>query len=298
MISLLQAFFYTISLRINAICKVFDNPKSLLTSPFTLYQISPIWESVRTGLASGILIKYNEANEAIVMKHKEYSYINKEFIGNLPWVTDCDFSFIKTLPFAIKEKYFKDETIIHQEDINQFVFYIEKGRVKYSVLGSDGREKTVAIILEGNIFGEISSWDGFLSPCSVIAVTDEVIVYRVDNAKIFCEKPEYIKEFIDNLVKKNRMLISEIVAFNMKDTITRLATCILNLAKKFGVKSNTGSTKILVRFTHQQMGDLMGVSRVTVTNILNRMRKEEIIDFDSGYLVIKDEEKLKSIVLM
>lgn len=231
------------------------------------------------------------------MKHEEYGFISKELISHLPWVSDCNFSFIKGVPFARKERYLKDEIIIHQEEDNWDIFYIEKGRVKYSVFSNDGEEKTIAIIIEGNIFGEISAWDNFPSPCSVIAITDETIVYRIDNIDVFLENPGYVNELITNLVRKNRMLISEIVALNMKDATSRLATCVLNLSKKYGVKNKGGHKKILVRFTHQQMGDLMGVSRVTVTNILNKMRKEKIINYDSGFLLVKDEEKLEEMAL-
>lgn len=228
-------------------------------------------------------------------REEEYGYINKKIIGHLPWVSDCDFSFIKMIPNAKKEKYLKNQIIISQEEYNHNIYYIEKGRVKYSAFDVCGQEKTIAIIIEGNIFGEISAWDGLPTLCSVIAITDEVIAYCINNIGSLFEKSEYVEELITNLVRKNRMFISEIIAHNLKDATMRLATCILNLSKKYGVRNYTGDTKILVHFTHQQMADLMGVSRVTITNILNRMRRDKIIDYNSGFLVVKDEKRLESI---
>lgn len=228
-------------------------------------------------------------------REEEYGHINKEIVSYLPWVSDCDFSFVKTISGAKKEKYLKNQIIIHQDENNNSIYYVEKGRVKYSVFDACGEEKTIAIVIEGNIFGEISAWDNLPTPSSVIAITDEVIAYRIDGIKALLEKPEHINEFITNLVMKNRMFISEIIACNLKDATMRLATCILNLSKKYGIESETGDTKILVHFTHQQMGDLMGVSRVTITNILNKMRKDKVIDYDSGFLVIKDKRELENI---
>lgn len=227
------------------------------------------------------------------MKNKEYGYVSKEFVGDFPWITDCDFSFIKSMSMVQKVTYAKEEIIIHQGESNQNVFYIENGRVKYSIYGIDGREKTIAILIEGNIFGEISSWDGYPSPCSVVAVTNEVVAYRINDIRTLCTKPEHTFEFIKSIIRKNRMLISGSVAYNMKSASSRIATCLLSLSKKFGVSNREGDTEILVHFTHQQLADLMGVSRVTATNILNNMRKEQIISWETRYLIIKDAKKLK-----
>lgn len=229
------------------------------------------------------------------MKKKEYSYESERIIFDLPWISDCDFSFIKNLPCARKKIYLKDEVIMYQGEYNKNIYYIEKGRVKYSVLNSDGKEKTVGIIVEGNIFGEVSAWDDNLGQCSVVSISEEVVVYYISDIKVLLENTKHAKELIKSLVRKNNILMSEVISLNFKKAPQRLAKCILNLSKKYGTENNSGNIKILVSFTHQQMADLLGVSRVTVTNILNNMRKEEIIDYNSNFLVVIDSKRLREI---
>ncbi|RKL62300.1 Crp/Fnr family transcriptional regulator [Thermoanaerobacteraceae bacterium SP2] len=230
------------------------------------------------------------------MQLQEYGFVNKMIIDDLPWIADCDFSFVKKMPGAKKECFFRGNIIIHQGTQNKNIYYIDKGRVRFSVFNIDGEEKTIAIMTEGNIFGEESAWDGLPCPTSVIAITD-VTLYRISGFDGFLDNPGYIREMVTNFVRKNRVLVSEIASVQFKDAYTRLATCIFKLSKKYGVKNkSSGNIIVLVHFTHEQMAALMGTSRVTITNILNKMRKERIIDYDGGLLVITDERKLMKIV--
>lgn len=230
------------------------------------------------------------------MKLEEYSFVNKNVIDDLPWIADCDFSFLKRIPGLQKKYFLKGDIIIYQGDENKYIYYIDKGRVRLSLLNIEGEEKTIAIITAGNIFGEISALDGQPSPTSVIAITD-VVLYKISNFDVFLGNRDFIKEMINSLTRKNRLLLSEIKSIHFKDAYTRLATCIYRLSEKYGIRNEKqGNVKILVHFTHQQMAALMGTSRVTITNILNKMRKEKMIDYEDGFLVVTDEKKLMSIV--
>lgn len=230
------------------------------------------------------------------MQLEEYSFVNKNVIDDLPWIADCDFSFLKRIPGLQKKYFLKGDIIIYQGDENKYIYYIDKGRVRVSLLNIEGEEKTIAIITAGNIFGEISALDGQPSPTSVIAITD-VVLYKISNFDVFLGNRDFIKEMINSLTRKNRLLLSEIKSIHFKDAYTRLATCIYRLSEKYGIRNEKqGNVKILVRFTHQQMAALMGTSRVTITNILNKMRKEKMIDYEDGFLVVTDEKKLMSIV--
>jgi CRP-like cAMP-binding protein len=69
--------------------------------------------------------------------------------------------------------------IFVQGDLADAVFYIQKGKVRLSVLSKSGKEATIGILNEGNFFGEGCLTGQPLRMCSAIAMTD-CAVMRID----------------------------------------------------------------------------------------------------------------------
>lgn len=227
------------------------------------------------------------------MTSEKYSPVTYEIINELPWIADLDFSYIKKMPGVQQKKFLKNSIIIQQDTPNDWIYYIDQGRVRMDLISPEGDEKTIAIVTEGNIFGEISALDGFNTNVSVIAIT-EVILYLIKNDVLLSQGAEVVNKLIISIARKNRLYVAQLEALLFKDALSRLVTCLYGLAIKYGIKKGT-KIFIPVKFTHQQMALLLGCSRVTTTNMLNKLKEEKLIAYEQGSLVILNVEKLNKL---
>ncbi len=227
------------------------------------------------------------------MAAEKYSPVTYEVINELPWIADLDFSCIKTIPGVQQKKYSKNKIIIQQDTPNELIYYIDQGRVRLSIFSYEGDEKTIAIVTEGNIFGEVSALDGFNCNMSVLAITD-VTLYVIKKDILLNQGGELVNKLILSITRKNRLYVAELEALIFKDALSRLVTCLYGLGIKYGLKKDN-KTFIPVKFTHQQMALLLGCSRVTITNMLNKLKEEKLITYEQGFLVILNVERLNKL---
>jgi len=228
-------------------------------------------------------------------------YINNLEILNefetCPWInfTDYDWSCLtKNLqPFFFK----KNEMIYQQQDITEFVYIVNKGRVCISLIGNSGEEKSFFVAEVGCIFGEISVIDDQPNICYAMAVTDTHI-YKVAK-RVFLKELNFNVEFsnmvLKLVVKKTNLLVYQIKQLLFNDANYRVYSSILYLVKSNSKPSENGY-ELTLKFTHQEMAHLTGLSRVSVSNILLSLTAQGILDKEDGYIVINDISLLHSLI--
>jgi len=223
---------------------------------------------------------------------EEYKPASDMVLLELPWLSDFDFSRIGNLPCCVRRSFPKGSPIIVQGASNDFIYMIRKGRVRLSIFNEDGDEKTIAIVTERNIFGEISAFDGSVSPVEVVAITDvDLAVVRSADMRKDLALMHLLTMY---LIRENRLLVSQLEDLVFNDAQTRLAACLYRLSCKYGVKRHN-SVRLPVRFTHQEMALLLGTSRVTVSNVINKLRQDRLIDYEDGFVIILDASGLREV---
>lgn len=218
------------------------------------------------------------------------SEVNKEYS---PWVEkgDSDWS---CLTSGLKPKRFKKDTLIYQQqEDTEYVYLVEKGRVRMSVYSVDGEEKSLFIAEKGCLFGEISCLDSIPNFANATVAADSLI-YEIPK--------QVFKDALNNnhlcalniislLNRKIRILSNQIKQLSFDDSYYRVCNALIHLTKQYGVKNDNGYT-LGIKFTHQEMANLIGLNRVTVTNIFISMANKGILVKENGYYVIKDMDKL------
>jgi len=213
-------------------------------------------------------------------------------IEELPWLSDFDFGEIKNMPTSLMREYPPEFTIISQGQQGSYIYYIDKGRVRIDVLDWQGASLTLAIATEGSIFGDLWALEDTSSPVTVTSITP-VVTYMV-HRDVFLQNSDLLRKLMGFLIRQNRLLLSKVKQLVFTDAYTRFVACLNHLGKKYGVPKEYGIL-VPVRFTHQEMASLLGVSRVTVTNIVGQLRTQGIIDYRQGFVVILDSEKLQTL---
>lgn len=220
-----------------------------------------------------------------MMDRKDYS----------PWIKFDDYKWDTLIEGLRPIKYKKNNIIYHQQTYTGCLYIVKSGRIRLSIYSEDGREKSLFIADKHSLFGELSIFDNLPNFATAMAVTDSQ-VYRIPK-EIFLERLQTDSDLSLNIIKmmtrKTRLLVSQIEELSFKDAYSRVAIALIKLSLCYSSSSPVGS-KLEIKFTHQEMANLLGLSRVTVSQIMSDFINLSILEKKDGYIFLKDINKLKN----
>ncbi|PTV99078.1 CRP/FNR family transcriptional regulator [Halanaerobium saccharolyticum] len=189
--------------------------------------------------------------------------------------------------------YEKDEVIFFENDSVKKLYLLVNGKVKLSMLSAEGKEKVLTILQEGDIFGELSLFDEDPHPLTAEVMDDArlLIIPWNEMEKMIIDRPSLAIKIIEALSKKTRLLTSQVRELVFQDAAGRLASLISRLAEDFGREIEEGTVIDLV-LTHQEIANLIGSSRVTVTKLINKFIDDGMITIKKRKIIITDFESL------
>jgi CRP/FNR family transcriptional regulator, cyclic AMP receptor protein len=172
--------------------------------------------------------------------------------------------------FIIKQ-ILKNEIILYEEDTNNFMYMILSGKLKVVQTTSDGKEIILAIHQSGQTFGEISLIDGKTSPATVVAAEDSLIVLvpKKDFHEILANHSKVLYNLLNILCSRLRDAWDKSRILTCKIPDERIRSLFLMVSLQYGEKTTDG-TLLNIALTHQDIADMTGLTRETVTRILNK----------------------------
>jgi CRP/FNR family transcriptional regulator len=188
------------------------------------------------------------------------------------------------------EKHFnRGETILHEEDTPNFLYFIYAGKVKVIQISQDGRERILAIHKRGDFFGEMAALDGKTSPATVVALEDAEVAFlsREDFESQILKNTNALRELILMLCSRIReaWLMLRVAAFS--DAEDRMRAVLKNMCDHFGVADSRG-TILNVKLTHRDIAYLASTSRETATRLLNTLERQgELETLEGKYILLK-----------
>ncbi len=188
------------------------------------------------------------------------------------------------MEFSRSKKLAKDEVFFLQESPPPLT-YIDKGLVKFYILNSAGRERILFLGSEGKYISGLEQED---EDCRVYlqAKQDSHLVFFTENEieKNF-GNGKTNPQFLKSLFRQMNFLVKEIKAITFNNFPARLAGLLVYLVEEFGNKH--------LFFSHQEIADMLGVSRVTVTRVLGNFTEEGLINKKRKKIIINDIQGLK-----
>lgn len=173
------------------------------------------------------------------------------------------------------KRYKKNEVIFLEEDTNEYMYMILNGKVKVVQTTEGGKEILLAMHRSGEFFGEMSLLDGKTSPATVIATEDSNIA--IISRKEFHSLLKTQKKILDNLLlilcARLRESWEKIQLLNLKNASQRIKILLLMLSDKYGEKTDEGVT-LPMKLTHQEIAEMTGMTRETVTRVIDRWQKD------------------------
>ena len=175
----------------------------------------------------------------------------------------------------------KKQTIFVQGDSSDAVFYIQKGKVRLTVVSKIGREATIGILNESDFFGEGCLTGQLLRLCSATAMTD-CSVMRIEKKsmmEVLHREHSFSDMFVEYLLSRNIRYEEDLVDQLFNSSEKRLARILLLLAH-FG-KEGVHETPI-PNISQETLAEMVGTTRSRVSFFMNRFRKLGLIDYHGG----------------
>jgi CRP/FNR family cyclic AMP-dependent transcriptional regulator len=187
--------------------------------------------------------------------------------------------------FMIK-KIKKGEVILREEDTNNFMYMILSGKLKIVRATGNGKEMILAIHHSGQFFGEISLIDGKTSPATVVAAEDSLVavVSRKDFHDLLTSHRKVLFNLLQIMCARLRDSWEKLKILTLKDPAERIRLLFFMLSFHYGKKTTDG-TLLDTKLSHQNIADMTGLTRETVTRILNKWENSEEITILGNKLI-------------
>jgi CRP/FNR family transcriptional regulator, cyclic AMP receptor protein len=188
----------------------------------------------------------------------------------------------------------KRQTVYAQGDPADGVFYIQKGKIRLTVVSKIGKEATLGILAEGQFFGEGSLAGQASRMGSATAMTDCELL-RIDKKAMILalhREHEFSDLFVAYLLARNIRYEEDLVDQLFNSSEKRLARLLLLLAH-FG-KEGIPET-VIPKISQETLADMIGTTRSRVSFFMNRFRELGFLDYGEGGL--KVHSSLLNIVL-
>lgn len=203
------------------------------------------------------------------------------------WLTDLEFSWQPLLEDARALSLQKDQTLFHEGQPAQTVYVIVEGRVRLSSFGIDGRERHLMILGANGLLGDCSL------PASahygVSALASSEVRLRAMPASHFLEAlqahPELAHQHRQLSSRRFGVLLQHIQLQAHNSAGRRVCHHLLGLLHAHGTPTQLGS-RINISFTQQEMGNICGLSRVSVSHIFSRLERQGVIARHQRHVVI------------
>jgi CRP/FNR family transcriptional regulator/CRP/FNR family cyclic AMP-dependent transcriptional regulator len=192
---------------------------------------------------------------------------------------------------TITRTFSKDNVIILAEEEGDALFIIKDGQVKVSIVSEDGREVILSLFRDGAVFGELSLLDGKPRSANVIATepTELIMLRRVDFLQLVSRTPKIAITLLAELASRLRKTDRKIEGLALLDVTSRISETLLQLASENGVDTQDGVI-LEHRPTHQQLANMSGTTRETVSRVLKRLETQGYIQCDGRKIKILREE--------
>jgi CRP/FNR family cyclic AMP-dependent transcriptional regulator len=218
-----------------------------------------------------------------------------DMIRSVPlFSTLSDDEFNQLAHIFVARSYRKNQIIFLEEETGNYMYLVLSGKVKVAKSGIGGKETILAIHRAGDFFGEMSLLDGKTAPATVSAMEDAKIISLsgADFHKYLLHNEKVLLQIINVLCARLRQ-VWQTQSMSSSAAEARIRMGIYQLATRHGIRDSHGVI-IDLKITHQELAEMVGTSRETVTRVLAQLRKKGIIEINQRRMTLLDTNALLS----
>jgi CRP/FNR family transcriptional regulator len=222
-----------------------------------------------------------------------------EYLKSIPVFAELPEQQLQVIHHNTLERSFeKGAAIFWEGEAGEGFHYVKSGKVKIVKLSDDGREHIIKILIAGEIFAEVLLFNSQPYPATAVAVENSRvgIIRNTDLEKLVLDNNLLALQLIKALSQRLLYAQQKIKNLALHDVTARTAEVLLRLSSEQGTKTGVGSVEIDLDMSRQELANLVGTTRETVTRTLSSLRKDGVIDFNGNRIQIVDREYLMKII--
>jgi CRP-like cAMP-binding protein len=219
------------------------------------------------------------------------------YLKKIPLLADLHHDVLQRLAERVQLTEVRRRRVVYLPgDPGQAVFFVNGGRVKISKVTRDGKELTLAYRGPGEVFGELVLIDG--GPREEMAeAMENALITEIERSEFerLIQREGMVGYRLTKIVAERRREVeNKIETLIFKDVNAKLAELLLRLAVEYGVEDERG-TLVALKITHQEMANLIGSTRETVSLTLSQFKRKGLIQTDGRKVILADREGLKAL---
>lgn len=191
-----------------------------------------------------------------------------------------------------------NQELFHRGDAGSDLYVIAHGRLKALTTGPDGDDVVFSLMGPGEVFGEIAALSGTPRSATVSALDacELLVLPRSELLNFLRRDPEAALRLLGVLATRLRHVSELLEDMHFLNLPFRLAKKLSFTARTYG-KPTEGGTRINLRLSQEEWGDLVGTTRESINKQFRTWSGEGLIRLDRGYVVVlkmKEIERLAS----
>ncbi|NOZ77823.1 MAG: Crp/Fnr family transcriptional regulator [Acidobacteria bacterium] len=194
-----------------------------------------------------------------------------ELIANVELFSGLDQDELRSIAQLVHVRHIEREgKIFDAGDRADAVYIVSKGKVNIVITSPDGKELILAVLGEGQIFGEMGLLEAAPRSASVVAATQVELlsISRSDFDQLLDQHPRISRKLLAVISQRLRRANAKMESLAYMDVAGRLARYFLDLARDHGQKLGNGWV-VVRRPTHSEIAHSIGTSRETVSRLIN-----------------------------
>ena len=194
---------------------------------------------------------------------------------------------------GVHRTYSKGGYVFRVADPGENVYFLESGRIKIYQPSGTGREVILWFCLAGEIFGLAEVARGGGRVVSAVACEKSAVLAVSQEAfkEFVASHPDAALLSLQVLSSRLRGLSDVLVNLVSDDVDIRIAKLILRLGARYG-RRQRGVIHLDIPLTHQEIADMVGTTRQTVTSVLSQLKRQGVLSIDTHRIQIESEELL------
>lgn len=180
-------------------------------------------------------------------------------------------------------------------ELGEQLFVLRSGRVRIYKLSPEGRALTLMVLEPVTIFGEMTLVGQWLHDTFAEAMSECVIglIGRDTLRNILERYPQVAIAFMELMGQRLRAMENKLADIAFKSVPQRLATLLLSLTGLSPGSAPHDAPPSVVRYTHQQLAEMIGSYRETVTKAIGEFREAGLIRVEGDAIILTDLEQLQ-----
>ncbi|RRJ64291.1 Crp/Fnr family transcriptional regulator [Paenibacillus oralis] len=221
-----------------------------------------------------------------------------ELIRSFPFFEHLTYADLaKIAPLFITREYDKGTIVFHEADEGDELYLIQSGII-HIYRNDENREIILSVLSEGDFFGEMALLESVRDRAASARAIEKPVLYVLKRRDFICmlmHNPLICLKILETALSRLSKANEVIMDLTLFDARTRIVRTLLRLIEQHGTRKPEGFL-IAFKLTHQQLADMSGTVRETVTKVMQDLQCSELIQVNKKIILVRDPDKLKQSV--